>query len=183
MIQNLDIKAVLNQFIENALKDEEIYLKRGKVTAVNTSEYTYTMQPNDDSGEIEVDMNLAGASGEGITIIPSVNSLCIVGYTDKTEPVSLFIEDADVVEINGNAQPAVKGDDNITALNSISTNLSTLSAAIAVYANGAIALKPADPLVPLWTALAASSLAVVTSLSTTTATLINNTTTNKVKLS
>jgi len=94
------IKDVLNNFISNILTKENFYLKIGKVLVVDLINYKFFFEPNDGSPKQFATMAVIDSISNSIIIVPEINSIVIVAYTNKEDAYCISVEKASEILIN-----------------------------------------------------------------------------------
>jgi len=171
------LKDDLKQIIKDiALKGEEVYSKVGKVTEVDLTARTCTVEPIDDSAALNnVRLQASINASDGIVLAPVVGSFVVCTFlTPNISVITLFTEvdsvevkinnitlglDKDEVRLNGTSLGGLaKVNDLVTKLNNLEGDLNTLKAALLSWVplpnDGGAALKtslgsyPSDTLTP-----------------------------------
>lgn len=94
------IKDILNNFIANILEKENFYMKLGKVLIPNELTYTFTFQPNDGSPVQVVNMAIVQSISNSVIIVPKINSIALVAYSNKENAYCVSVEKADKILMN-----------------------------------------------------------------------------------
>jgi hypothetical protein len=97
---NLTIKDIFSSFINAWALRHEFYLKIGKATDINETDYTFTFVPNDGTNELTCQMTIINGLSS-LVIVPEENSLVLVGYNNSVSPYCIMIETAKKILFNG----------------------------------------------------------------------------------
>lgn len=119
------IKDVLNNFINNILDKEEIYLKVGLVKSVDENAKTFVFIPN--TGETELEVAMTVIDGDSLYIMPKVNTTVIIGYTNNIDAYCLQVKEADKIIFNSENIIFNGGDnDGLININDLTSKLNGL---------------------------------------------------------
>jgi hypothetical protein len=114
-----NIAEVLQEFIFHTLKDEEYYSRIGVVKSVNDEEKTAEIELI--NGDILDDVRLQQvASNSGIFYKPSVNSVVLISFTDKTTAyISLFSQLDEIIFQGGENGGLIKIQEQTDKINEL----------------------------------------------------------------
>ena len=156
MNRNKKIKDIFYTFIQTWANKQEIYLKIGAASNINTNEFTFDFTPGDGGAAISCEMQMIQSGSGSIIIIPAEGSLVLVGYRDNANPYCLFVEIADDIYINaentivfngGNNEGLVKVSELTEKLNNLEEDINDLKTVFSTWApspnDGGAALKTA----------------------------------------
>lgn len=138
---------ILKEIFDTLYGNEQYYARVGKVVSIDETEKTAEIQII--NGPIMTDVLLQQvASDSGIFISPSIGSLVIINYTEKTTAyISLYSEIDSIIFQGGTNGGLIKIVDLVTKLNNIENDINTLKSVFSAWivnpADGGAALKTA----------------------------------------
>ena len=142
-----NIQEVLTGFIKGLAESENYYGDIAKVVSVDDSERTCTCEVID--GPTIEDVRLQQVSSEnGIYIKPSIDSIVILGYTDKTTAYVAMFSQIDSIVFQGGSNLGIpKTPETVSQLNKIEQDINDLKQVFSTWApiptDGGASLKAA----------------------------------------
>jgi hypothetical protein len=141
--KNTSINQVLTNFVQKVLNKERFYLELGIVQSVDEAELTCEFQPN--GGDSESTVYLSVFESETYQI-PEVNSLILVGYTDKAQKYMLQASKVDKIVFRDGANGELINIDDLTSkLNGLKDDVDKIYKALRLWtpvaSDGGAALK------------------------------------------
>ena len=126
----MDIPEIIEKFIKNWAKKEEFYLKVGKASNINKSDFTFTFSPIDEGADVEgVRMKvIEDGTNESFIIIPKDNTFVVVAFHNDTTAQCVKVQLSDEIIVNTELFLFNNGDnEGLVKINELTDKLNKLT--------------------------------------------------------
>lgn len=123
----MSIPNIIDRFINNWSSKNELYLKIGKASNINESDYTFTFTPLDETSQVEdVRMKtIVDSSTEAFIIVPEENTMVVVAFHSKNvaqcvnvkQSSKIIVNSTNYIQTNENKELTVSNEYKITCDN------------------------------------------------------------------
>lgn len=121
-----NLAELLTTFVKDVLQNEKFYSQIGKVISVNESEKTCEVEIINGATIEDVRLQQV-ASDTGLLIVPEIESVVILGFTDRTTAyIAMFSQISEVVYQNGENGGLIKINAQVEKLNDFSDKYNDL---------------------------------------------------------
>ena len=109
-----ELNELLSEIIKNEVSKDEMYLKVGKAVNINTDDFTFDLQPNDETSLVPnvLMKSIATSTGGSFIQVPKEHSFVVCAFSSRTTAFCVMVEVCDKLIINsslieGNSEEVV----------------------------------------------------------------------------
>lgn len=109
-----ELNELFSEIIKNEVNKDELYLKVGKAVNINTDDFTFDLEPNDETSLVPSVLmkSISTSTGGSFVQVPKESSFVVCAFSSRTTAFCVMVEVCDKLIINsslieGNSEDVV----------------------------------------------------------------------------